>query len=120
MDLAAGRVSDSGGYKEIALLSMMASLGIANPIARVADQAWSDSQTCGGKPCSPSNQRAPHLRQRHVSASATSPLPLYLPPARVLTYRLRAASRFCAKPFVNVPRRRKLDGAELSPEAFRL
>ena len=56
MDLAAGRVSDSGGYKEIALLSMMASLGIANPIARVADQAWSDSQTCGGKPCSPSNQ----------------------------------------------------------------
>lgn len=30
--------------------------GIANPITRVADQAWSDSQICGGKPCSPSNQ----------------------------------------------------------------
>mmetsp|Transcript_4924 Transcript_4924/g.16476 ORF Transcript_4924/g.16476 Transcript_4924/m.16476 type:complete len:548 (+) Transcript_4924:27-1670(+) len=62
--------------------------GIANPITRVADQAWSDSQICGGKPCSPSNQfcakpfvNAPtyHLMDQHGCAENDPNGPVFDP-----------------------------------------
>ncbi|EOD06076.1 hypothetical protein EMIHUDRAFT_219373 [Emiliania huxleyi CCMP1516] len=56
--------------------------GIANPITRVADQAWSDSQICGGKPfCAKPFVNAPtyHLMDQHGCAENDPNGPVFDP-----------------------------------------